>query len=124
MFIVGVLFSYFVVIPYGFDFLINFSSSIKTVPNISFYISFLLKNYYSFWYCFSVACCYIFLVKLHILNDEHLKKFFKYGVVLIFVFSSIITPPDVITQLLMAIPMIFLYIVSIFIAKSINPYIK
>lgn len=50
-----------------------------------------------------------------------LKDFFKYAIVLIFILASLLTPPDVITQFLMAGPLILLYIISIFIAKKFNP---
>ena len=53
-----------------------------------------------------------------------MKDFFKYAIVLIFVMSALLTPPDVITQFLMAGPLIILYGVSIYIAKVFNPYQK
>ena len=55
------------------------------------------------------------------LDDQMLKNFFKYAVVLIFMLSALLTPPDVLTQFLMAGPLIFLYGVSILIAKAFNP---
>ena len=57
-----------------------------------------------------------------LVDDKMLKEFFKYAVVLIFVLSALLTPPDVLTQFLMAGPLILLYGVSIIIAKTFNPY--
>jgi sec-independent protein translocase protein TatC len=56
-----------------------------------------------------------------LVDDKMLKDFFKYAVIMIFVLSALLTPPDVLTQFLMAGPLIILYIVSIYIAKAFNP---
>jgi sec-independent protein translocase protein TatC len=62
-----------------------------------------------------------FLAKIGIVDDKMLKEFFRYAIVLIFILSAILTPPDVVSQLLMAGPLTLLYGVSIYIAKIFNP---
>ena len=57
-----------------------------------------------------------------LVNDKVLQDFFKYAIVFIFIISALLTPPDVLTQFLMAGPLILLYGVSILIAKIFNPY--
>ena len=58
------------------------------------------------------------------ITDKTLKDFFKYAVVIIFVLAALLTPPDVLTQILMAIPLVVLYGVSILIVRLVNPHIE
>lgn len=122
MFLSGAAFCYYVVIPFGFDFLINFGSTLFTaLPSIGEYVSFFTKLLIAFGIAFELPVITFFLAKLGLVDDQTLKSFFRYAVIFIFVFSALLTPPDVITQFLMAGPMILLYGVSILIAKSVNP---
>ncbi|MGB6329264.1 MAG: twin-arginine translocase subunit TatC, partial [Halarcobacter sp.] len=111
-----------VVVPYGFDFLINFGSTVVTVfPSIGKYVGFFTKLLFGFGIAFELPVITFFLAKIGLVDDRMLKDFFKYAIVLIFILASLLTPPDVITQFLMAGPLILLYIISIFIAKKFNP---
>jgi sec-independent protein translocase protein TatC len=65
-----------------------------------------------------------FLALLGLVTDKTLKDFFRYAVLIIFVLAALLTPPDVMTQLLMAAPLIVLYGVSILIVKMVNPHIE
>ena len=122
MFLIGSSFAYYVVVPYGFDFLINFGSTVVTVfPSIGKYVGFFTKLLFGFGIAFELPVITFFLAKIGLVDDRMLKDFFKYAVVLIFVLASLLTPPDVLTQFLMAGPLILLYIVSIYIAKVFNP---
>ena len=122
MFLIGASFAYYVVVPFGFDFLINFGSAVVTVlPSIGKYVGFFTKLLIGFGIAFELPVITFFLAKIGLVDDEMLKKFFKYAVVLIFMLSALLTPPDVLTQFLMAGPPIFLYGVSILIAKAFNP---
>ncbi len=122
MFLMGSSFAYYIVIPYGFDFLINFGSSIVSVlPSIGKYVGFFTKLLFGFGIAFELPVITFFLAKIGLVDDRMLKNFFKYAIVLIFILSSLLTPPDVLTQFLMAGPLIILYIVSIYIAKVFNP---
>ncbi|NLC27355.1 MAG: twin-arginine translocase subunit TatC [Campylobacteraceae bacterium] len=122
MFLSGAAFCYYVVIPFGFDFLVNFGSTLFTaLPSIGEYVSFFTKLLIAFGIAFELPVVTFFLAKLGLVDDQTLKNFFRYAVVFIFIFSALLTPPDVITQFLMAGPMILLYGISILIAKSVNP---
>mgnify|MGYP000148797502 FL=1 len=124
MFLVGASFSYYVVVPFGFEFLIAFGNSVVTVlPSIGKYVGFFTKLLFGFGVAFELPVITFFLAKIGLVDDKSLKDFFKYAIVLIFVFSALLTPPDVLTQFLMAGPLIFLYGVSIYVAKVFNPYI-
>ncbi len=122
MFLIGALFCYFVVIPFGYEFLINFGSQLFTaLPSIGEYVSFFTKLILGFGLAFELPTVTFFLASIGVVTDETLKSFFKYALVVIFMLSALLTPPDVLTQFLMAGPMILLYALSILIAKSVNP---
>lgn len=122
MFLLGASFAYYVVVPIGFDFLIAFGNSVVNVlPSIGKYVGFFTKLMIGFGIAFELPVITFFLAKIGIVNDQMLKDFFRYAVVLIFIVSAVLTPPDVISQVLMAAPLLILYGVSIYIAKVFNP---
>jgi len=124
MFLVGVLFAYYVVTPFGFQFLITFGSFLYTpLINIEDYVGFFTKIMMGFGIAFELPVFAYFLALLGLVTDQTLKDFFKYAVLIIFVLAALLTPPDVLTQLLMAAPLILLYGVSIYIVRAVNPHI-
>ncbi len=122
MFVVGVLFAYYIVTPFGFDFLITFGS-FKFTPliNIEDYVGFFTKIMFGFGIAFELPVFAYFLALLGIVNDKQMIAFFKYAIVIIFIVAALLTPPDVLTQMLMAGPLIILYGFSILIVKVVNP---
>ena len=122
MFFVGAAFAYYVVTPFGFDFLITFGS-FKFTPliNIEDYVGFFSKIMFGFGVAFELPVFAYFLALLGLVDDKQMTGFFKYAIVLIFIVAALLTPPDVLTQLLMAIPLIMLYGLSILIVKAVNP---
>ncbi len=125
MFLVGVMFAYYVVTPFGFQFLITFGSFLYTpLINIEDYVGFFTKIMMGFGIAFELPVFAYFLALLGLVTDKTLKDFFKYAVLIIFVVASLLTPPDVLTQLLMAAPLILLYGLSILIVRAVNPHIE
>lgn len=125
MFMVGVMFAYYVVTPFGFQFLIAFGAFLYTpLINIEDYIGFFTKIMTGFGIAFELPVFTYFLALLGMITDKTLKDFFKYAVVIIFILAAILTPPDVLTQILMAIPLIMLYGISILIVRMVNPHIE
>ncbi len=122
MFASGVLFAYYVVTPFGFDFLISFGS-FKFTPliNIEDYVGFFTKIMFGFGLAFQLPVFAYFLALLGLINDKQMIAFFKYAIVIIFIVAALLTPPDVLTQLLMAGPLIILYGLSILIVRMVNP---
>ncbi|MDD2449402.1 MAG: twin-arginine translocase subunit TatC [Sulfurimonas sp.] len=122
MFLVGVLFAYYVVTPFGFDFLITFGS-FKFTPliNIEDYVGFFTKIMFGFGLAFELPIFAYFLALLGMIDDRMMREFFKYAVVIIFIVAALLTPPDVLTQLLMAGPLVILYGISILIVRLVNP---
>ena len=122
MFFIGVMFAYYVVTPFGFQFLITFGSFLYTpFINIEDYVGFFTKIMLGFGVAFELPVFAYFLALLGLVTDRTLIDFFKYAVVIIFVLAALLTPPDILTQLLMAAPLIILYGVSILIVRAVNP---
>lgn len=123
MFLIGASFAYYIVVPIGFDFLINFGNTVVNVmPSIGKYVGFFTKLLFGFGVAFELPVITFFLATIGMVTDKSLKDFFRYAIVLIFILSALLTPPDVLTQFLMSGPLIILYGISIMIAKAVNPY--
>lgn len=122
-FLCGCAFAYYVAFPIGFKYLIHFGSQLFTaLPSIGDYVSFFAKLMVGFGISFELPVITFFLAKLGLVTDKTLKDYFKFAIVFIFILAAVLTPPDVLSQFLMAIPLILLYGLSIIIAKTINPY--
>ena len=125
MFLSGASFAYYIVVPIGFEFLIAFGSNVVTVlPSIGAYVGFFTKLLIGFGISFELPVITFFLAKIGLVDDRMLKDFFRYAIVLIFIIAALLTPPDVVSQLLMAAPLTLLYGISIYIAKVFNPATK
>lgn len=117
-FIFGAAFCYYVVFPSIFRFLMSFSSEmVRPMPSMKEYLSFSSKMLLFFGLIFEYPPLVFFLAKVGVLKAEWLKRQRRYTVILIFVVSAIVTPPDVVSQILMALPMMALYELGIIIAK-------
>jgi sec-independent protein translocase protein TatC len=113
-FIGGTLFAYFVVFPYGFQFFLSFASdTIQPLPSMKEYLGFSSKMLLAFGLIFELPLVITFLARLGIVSVDFLKRFRKYAILLAFVVGAILTPPDVATQVFMAVPLILLYEISI-----------
>ncbi|WP_018124018.1 twin-arginine translocase subunit TatC [Desulfovibrio oxyclinae] len=116
-FVGGGMFGYFVVFPFGFDFFASFASTeIAFTPKLNEYLSFCLKLLFAFGVVFELPLFIFFLARLGIVSSRGLRKKQKYAVLVAFVISSILTPPDPFTQCLMAGPLIILYELGIWVA--------
>jgi len=117
-FYLGALFCYFVIVPIGLRFLLSFSSDVvRPAISISKYISFVGSLTFVFGIIFELPLVTLFLTKIGIINPYMLQKGRRYAIVLIFILAAILTPPDVVTQCLMALPLIVLYEIGIIFSK-------
>jgi len=117
LFVGGSLFGYFIVFPFGFKFFIGFANeNIQALPSVKQYFTFATKLLFAFGIVFELPVVIFFLAKMGIVTPDFLRQKRKYAILLTFVTASILTPPDVITQLMMAGPLIILYEVGIIIA--------
>ena len=113
-FIGGSLFGYFIVFPWGFKFFLGFASeTIQPLPSMREYLSFSAKLLLAFGVVFELPLIITFLARLGLVSVEFLKKNRKYALLLFFVGAAILTPPDVVTQIMMAFPLMALYEISI-----------
>jgi sec-independent protein translocase protein TatC len=113
-FVGGSLFGYFIVFPYGFDFFLGFATeTIRPMPSMKEYLSFSAKLLLAFGLVFELPLVITFLAKLGLVTVPFLKKNRKYALLLFFVGAAILTPPDVVTQVMMALPLMVLYEISI-----------
>jgi sec-independent protein translocase protein TatC len=119
LFLAGILFGYFVVLPPAFAFFMTFSSDVLR-PMVSFreYISLMLKFLLAFGIVFEIPVFIFFLAKIGLVNAQMLSRQRRYAILAIFIIAAILTPtPDVITQSLMALPMMLLYEIGIVAAR-------
>ena len=121
LFFLGVLFGYYVITPLSINFLGAYRVADEVHSNIdlSSYIGLLRASVLSAGLIFEMPIIIYFLTKMGLVTPEFLKKYRKYALVLVLILSALITPPDVISQIIVAIPMMILYQVSITISRII-----
>ncbi len=125
LFFIGVAFCYFFVFGQVFKFIQGFApKSITAAPDIEAYLSFVLSMFLAFGMAFEVPIVVIVLARMGIVTIQKLKDFRGYFVVLAFVIAAIVTPPDVVSQLALAIPMCLLYEVGIWAAQIFIKHTK
>jgi sec-independent protein translocase protein TatC len=113
-FVGGALFGYFIVFPLGFKFLLGFATeSIQALPSMREYLSFSAKLLLAFGIVFELPIVITFLARLGIVTVPFLKKNRKYAILIFFAGAAVLTPPDVVTQILLALPLMVLYEISI-----------
>lgn len=121
LFIIGVMFGYFFLTPLSIYFLTTYNVSAEVVNQIYIrsYISTVSSICLACGIIFELPVLAFFLTKIGILTPEFMKKYRRHAIVVIFVLAAIITPPDVFSQTLVAIPILFLYELSIIISKNV-----
>lgn len=127
LFLVGLLFSYFILFPNVMNFMMNLSErlDIQQTIGINEYFSFLFKLVIPFGFLFQLPVITLFLSRLGVLNPNLMSKFRKYSYFVLFVIAVLISPPDLISYILMSIPLFVLYEISIAIAKiGYKKYLK
>ncbi|GAB4215449.1 MAG: twin-arginine translocase subunit TatC [Rhodoferax sp.] len=118
LFFVGVAFCYFFVFGRVFAFIQSFApASITASPDIEAYLGFVINMFLAFGLAFEVPVVVVLLARMGVFSVEKLKEFRGYFVVLAFIIAAIVTPPDVVSQLALAIPMVALYEVGIWAAQ-------
>ena len=113
-FIGGALFGYFVVFPYGFKFFLSFSNdTIQALPSMREYLSFSAKLLIAFGLAFELPLVLTFMARLGLVSVKFLTKNRKYAILIFFAGAAMLTPPDVVTQIMMGVPLMGLYELSI-----------
>ena len=126
LFALGASMVYYVVAPLAFEFFLSFQISgiegalpIEVEPRISEYLNLMMRLMFAFGVSFELPVILLLLVKAGFLSPKGMAKQRKYAILLAFIAAAILTPPDVISQVLLALPVIALYEISIFIARFI-----
>jgi len=122
LFLVGILFGYYLIVPFSIDFLSSYSisSSVVNQINILSYISTVTSIVISGGIAFELPVVAYFLSRIGVLTPKFLRKYRKHSYVVLLIVAAIITPPDVLSQMLVAIPLVFLYEASIFISAHVE----
>ena len=125
LFFIGVAFCYFFVFGQVFKFIQSFApKSITAAPDIEAYLSFVLTMFIAFGLAFEVPIVVIVLARMGLVTIDKLKAFRSYFIVLAFIIAAIVTPPDVVSQLALAIPMVILYEIGIWAAQIFLKHTK
>jgi sec-independent protein translocase protein TatC len=118
LFLAGVAFAYFLAFPITFSFFLTFSSeAMKPLLTVDRYMALVMSLVLAFAISFQLPMILMFLGRLGLVTPAFLKKQRPYAVVLIFILAAVLTPPDVISQILLAVALLILYELSVFLVK-------
>jgi sec-independent protein translocase protein TatC len=122
LFYLGCAFAYFLVLPAVFGFLAAITpEGVAMMTDISRYLDFVLVIFLAFGMSFELPVAVVVLVLLGVVTPAQLREFRGYVVVGIFILAAVITPPDVVSQLMLAIPMCLLYELGILVSSVLRP---
>ncbi len=116
-FLGGAALCYFIVLPYGTEFFLNFDPSLQSTINIASYLSFSIRLIMVFGIIFQLPLILMLLSRLGIISSKFLSRQRKYAYLLFFVFGAALTPPDPLTQSLMAVPLVLMYEISVVLTR-------
>jgi sec-independent protein translocase protein TatC len=121
LFFIGVLFGYFVVVPMSVNFVATFSISsvVKNEFNLESYIGMIKTSVIASGLYFELPIIIYFLTKLGLVSAQFLRTYRKYAVVIVLIIAAIVTPPDVVSQITVAVPMLLIYEMSIFLSAFV-----
>jgi Twin arginine targeting (Tat) protein translocase TatC len=122
LFLVGMAFCYFIVFKTVFAFISSFApQSITPAPDIEAYLNFVMSMFLAFGITFEVPVVVVLLVRMGMVSVKKLREIRGYVVVVAFVIAAIVTPPDVISQFMLAVPLWVLYEVGLIVASRVTP---
>ena len=121
LFFLGVIFGYYVVIPMSVNFVATFSISEMVINQFTLdsYMGMVKTSVLASGLFFELPIIIYFLTKLGLVTPDFLRKYWKYAVIIILIIAAIVTPPDVVSQTIVAVPMLIIYEVSILISKIV-----
>jgi len=120
LFLMGVFFGYFVISPFAIKFLAGYNiSSIDVISSssLSSYVNYMTMFTVPAGIIFELPVVVYFLSRIGLLTPDFMRKYRRHAIVIILLFAAIITPPEVVTQILIGIPVLILYEISIFVSK-------
>ena len=127
MFIVGMAFVYYVLMPMAWKFFLGFETeggngtlAIQLLPKIGEYINLIMKLVFAFGFCFELPVLLTLLAKVGIVSSQALRDKRRYAIVAIMVVAAVVTPPDPLSMMSLAVPMLALYEVSVIMARLVE----
>jgi len=116
-FLIGAAFAYFIIVPFALEFLVSIGAEeIKRQFSLSYYSKFIIQLVLATGVVFQMPILSFLLTKMGLISKKFLRKYWRFAVTLSFVLAAFITPPDPVSMLMMGIPLLLLYELSIFIA--------
>ena len=118
LFYAGGAFMYYIVLPLAMDFFLMFQTeNITALPSVKEYLAFLIKMLFAFGLAFELPVLLLLLMKFGVVSLQTIKGFRRYAIVFIFIASALLTPSDPMSQVVLALPLVILYELSILMAK-------
>lgn len=120
LFVLGIVFAYVVVLDLALEFLLlNFNAGLDSMLSAARYLSFVASFLLPFGFIFEIPVVVLILTKMKVISATQLRKKRRYVILAIFILAAILTPPDVISQVLLALPMLILYEISIVVSALV-----
>ena len=122
LFVLGVLFGYYLIAPLSVNFLVSYqvSETVKNIPTLGSYVGLIAALTLASGLLFELPMLVYFLSKIGMVTPEFLKSYRKHSIVVILLVAGIITPPDIFSQIMVSIPLLLLYEISIGISRRVN----
>ncbi len=122
LFILGIMFGYYIIAPFAISFLSNYSvaeNAVSATSTLRSYVSYLTMFTFPAGILFQLPIVVFFLTKIGVITPNFLKTYRRHAYVVLLILSAVITPPDVVSQILICIPLYLLYEISILISKRV-----
>lgn len=121
LFLAGVLFGYFVISPFAITFLAGYSvsSEVMSSPTLASYVSYMTMFTIPTGLIFELPIVVFFLSKIGLITPQFMRRYRRHSIIIILIIAALITPPDIVTQFLIGIPIFILYEVSILISQKV-----
>lgn len=122
LFLLGVMFGYYLIIPLSINFLYNYQVSVivKNIPTLASYISLVTSIVLASGILFELPVLVYFLSKVGLVTPSFLKRYRKHAIIVILLVAGIITPPDVFSQIMVSLPLLLLYEISILLSRRVE----
>jgi len=122
LFLLGIMFGYYVVCPISINFLSNFQldPSIMNEIDLTSYVSTIIMLTMACGIMFQLPMIVFVLAKLGVVTPEFLRTYRKHSIIVIFTVAAVLTPPDVTSQIIMSVPLLILYEISIYVARLVQ----